>query len=258
MPQNYLLKYTSNLVRSNFSIYLIARKYARFLSRYFLLEVGFNVLGKIQLNNMKGKTLLDCGSNDGTSIEMILQYFPNSQIIAFDPIIKIPITRSNVIFHNIALGSKQGNIIIYTPVISGKKLSQFSSTSKSQIRINLQNHLNISKRKLVFSQNLVKMSTIDSFEYDPFFIKVDVEGFELDVLRGANNTIKKFEPLVLVEINSLDRFCKIKKFFDNLKYELVDVRGVRKVRIKQSSGYMADVNNYVFAPRSFLRNLNLG
>jgi FkbM family methyltransferase len=34
------------------------------------------------------------------------------------------------------------------------------------------------------------------------FIKIDVEGYELDVLKGAKNTIKKFKPKLLIEINN--------------------------------------------------------
>lgn len=34
------------------------------------------------------------------------------------------------------------------------------------------------------------------------FIKIDVEGFELKVLEGAKETIKKYKPVMLVEINS--------------------------------------------------------
>lgn len=256
MLLNYLAKRVNNIVRRNFYTYVIARKYARFFSRFLLLEEGFNILSAINLNNMKGKILLDCGSNDGTSIEMILQYFPDSQIIAFDPIVNIPFSRPNVIFHNLALGSKSRKITVYTPVILGKKLTQFSSINKSQVLENLQNNLNINKSKISFTKKIVNVSTIDSFAYDPFFIKIDVEGYEYEVLRGAKNTIKKFEPLVVVEINSLDRFVEIKHFFDKLMYELVCVKGARKIMIKKSAEFQTHVNNYVFVPRSFLKSHN--
>jgi FkbM family methyltransferase len=35
------------------------------------------------------------------------------------------------------------------------------------------------------------------------FIKIDCEGYELEVLKGAEKTIKKYKPIMLIEINEL-------------------------------------------------------
>ena len=35
------------------------------------------------------------------------------------------------------------------------------------------------------------------------FIKIDVEGYELDVLVGGKETINKFKPTMLIEINDM-------------------------------------------------------
>ncbi len=45
----------------------------------------------------------------------------------------------------------------------------------------------------------VKVRTLDSFRLKPDFIKIDVEGFEQLVLKGATETIKRFRPALLVE-----------------------------------------------------------
>lgn len=43
---------------------------------------------------------------------------------------------------------------------------------------------------------------LDNFGYERLdFLKIDVEGMELDVLRGAENTIKLHQPVMLIEIN---------------------------------------------------------
>jgi FkbM family methyltransferase len=257
MPQKYFIKFLNIFFRKYFIIYLFVRKYASFFSRFFLLEDGFNILGKVNLDKMKGTVLLDCGSNDGTSIGMMSQYFPNHQTIAFDPIVKTPTLKSNIIFHNVALGSKSGEIIIYTPVISKFSLTQFSSTDKSEILNNLSKNFNVNINKLIFTSKVIKMVTIDSFLYEPFFIKIDVEGYELEVLQGAKNTIEKFQPLVLVEINSSEKFKQIKHFFDYLKYEPIEVSGKKRIKIRLCTAYNKHTNNYVFAPGSFLNSENV-
>ena len=51
--------------------------------------------------------------------------------------------------------------------------------------------------------NSVKLTTIDNLNLSELhFIKVDVEGYELKVLNGAINTIKKFKPLITCECYS--------------------------------------------------------
>lgn len=45
--------------------------------------------------------------------------------------------------------------------------------------------------------------TIDSLEVDPSFIKIDVEGMEPDVLKGARRTIQTHRPVVMIEENGL-------------------------------------------------------
>lgn len=47
---------------------------------------------------------------------------------------------------------------------------------------------------VIYSLNQMEIDRID-------FIKIDVEGFELDVLIGAKETINKFKPIMVIEIN---------------------------------------------------------
>lgn len=49
--------------------------------------------------------------------------------------------------------------------------------------------------------NGVTVTTLDRQDLTPSFIKIDVEGMEINVLRGAENTIKAYRPVMLIEIN---------------------------------------------------------
>ena len=49
----------------------------------------------------------------------------------------------------------------------------------------------------------IKCITIDSLDLpECHFIKIDCEGMELSVLKGAENTVAKFRPTMLIEINN--------------------------------------------------------
>ena len=53
-----------------------------------------------------------------------------------------------------------------------------------------------SKKKII---KIIKGDT--AFKYNQIdFIKIDVEGFELNVVKGLKNSIKKYKPLLLIEI----------------------------------------------------------
>jgi FkbM family methyltransferase len=48
----------------------------------------------------------------------------------------------------------------------------------------------------------ISMTSIDELGmFGVDFIKIDVEGYELEILKGAKETIKKFKPVLLIEIN---------------------------------------------------------
>ncbi len=82
--------------------------------------------------------------------------------------------------------------------------------------------LNLSKSGSVshistHGEQKIKATTIDYFvsknNLSVGLIKMDVEGFELNALKGAVNTIKKFKPILLISI-----YHNQKQFFNTLGY----------------------------------------
>jgi len=55
----------------------------------------------------------------------------------------------------------------------------------------------------VVEGNDVQVITIDSLGLKPDFIKLDVEGMELPTIKGAMETINKYHPAIMVEMNGL-------------------------------------------------------
>ena len=76
---------------------------------------------------------------------------------------------------------------------------------------------------------LVQQKTLDSFNFSNVdYIKIDVEGHELKVLKGATNTIKKYNPLIVMEENGSAVLWKKGKsneaidYLLSLNYKIVD------------------------------------
>lgn len=154
------------------------------LREIFIDEI-YNVRG---FTPEKGQLVIDVGANYGDSSIWWSKTF-ESKVIAFEPLPNlfeileenIRMNRSDVIPYNIALGN--GNVII------GKS---------DGIMISAGGNLKINSRKL------------DSYLFDKVdILKIDVEGFEFDVLKGSEETIVRFKPRIILETHSkaLRKIC---------------------------------------------------
>jgi len=134
----------------------------------------------------KFKNTLDIGAATGMYSSHFAEH--SKSVICFEAVPpvyeqlkKIKEKHSNVITHNLAVSNEVGLLDFY---VDDKRLS------------------NSSFQNLVEGQKIqVETTTIDSLKLvDVGFIKVDVEGVELDVLVGANDTIEEYKPTCMVEV----------------------------------------------------------
>jgi FkbM family methyltransferase len=74
---------------------------------------------------------------------------------------------------------------------------------------------------------LVEVDTIDDLSADlppPDLIKIDVEGYQLEVLRGARRFFSGHGPMVMAELKDLDRnkMLEAQNYFSDLDYQLFE------------------------------------
>ncbi|WP_075056545.1 FkbM family methyltransferase [Thermogymnomonas acidicola] len=91
----------------------------------------------------------------------------------------------------------------------------------------------------------VKMVTLDSQRLRPDIMKVDVEGYEMHVLRGACSTIEANMPRLIVETHSLSLRKSVTEFLTGMGYRK-PIKG-RKVMNRVMGG---EVMNLYFLPGS--------
>lgn len=148
------------------------------------LAHDMNALPRILPHIKEGDTVIDVGSFIGD--HTIAYARIASKVIAFEPnpeafeCLEYNLrTFSNVEFRNEGLSDSIGHIkLTDVPTNAGMTYAQKSKKG-------------------------IKCITIDSMGLDKLdFIKIDAEGFEHKILKGAEETIKKFKPIMIIEINN--------------------------------------------------------
>ena len=168
---------------------------------------------------------IDIGANIGLWSKDLSEYFENT--VCFEPnqkcieCLEKNINKKKSVIYNHALGSVNTQMDLYTPSFSGG--SSFINNTKIGInedgsKIYGEFSKNISKQK----KTIIK--TLDSFNFQNVdFIKIDVQGFELEVLKGAYKTLRSNSPIICIEENLPDlKDSEMYNFFIDLNYQVVD------------------------------------
>ena len=128
----------------------------------------------------QARTAIDIGAHCGLWTQQLAQYF--ERVEAFEPLPRhIECWKKNAGWkltnrlHEVALGEKEGTCGMH--VVEG-----------------------LSGRSHVNGVGEFKMSRLDDYAFENVdFIKVDTEGYELFVLKGAEKTLLKWKPVMVVE-----------------------------------------------------------
>lgn len=157
---------------------------------------------------LKKAQYLDVGGNIGLGVEAILKYNKNCDIHSFEPnpetfkaLYKKLRNNKRVKLYNFGLGDKEGQFELFVPVYRGYVFSGLSSFNENEARtwLSRDNLLSYNEKFLDIKKLVCKIKKLDGLKLNPFFMKLDVEGFEYQVLLGAEETIKRSKPIILIE-----------------------------------------------------------
>lgn len=134
------------------------------------------------------RVVFDVGANKGEWVQTALKINPNLHIAAFEPVHKTFTLLSknkfpkNVHLENCGLGSKKGLMTIH---VNPESLVLSSLYNRSALQDSAQ-----------AKAERIKINTLDAYCASQGitaidYLKVDVEGAELDVLKGAKNMLSK-------------------------------------------------------------------
>ena len=174
-----------------------------------------NFLEKSEIN-----TVIDVGASSGDFVEIVKNTKPNANIYAFEPIgdifdtLKVRFGLTKQIFlYNTAVGNIDGNIDFY----------QNHFTHSSSILPIGEKHI----EEFPFTKNFIKTKVpirrLDTISHEislikPILIKIDVQGYEREVISGAEKVFSLADYLI-IEVS----FCELyegQPLFNNINQQL--------------------------------------
>lgn len=208
----------------------------------------------------KDDVFIDIGANVGAYLFTLETHLKSENIFAFEPNPQL-LTRLKRLFPKVNLFSVALSDVTTTaefkiPIINGQKVHT-RGTLQTSIRED-------NEEKTIVQQ--VEVKPLDAMKLDFHrldFIKIDVEGNEMQTLRGAEKTIKKFRPILMVEmeqrhhhenlwtlISEITDWGYSVNYLDrtSLQLEILTEQLINLQNAKDVKNYKAYINNIIFLP----------
>lgn len=206
----------------------------------------------------KNTNVIDVGGHAGQMTKIFCKLAPLGKVYAFEPgtyaysiLSKTKFFKklSNLEIFKIGLSSQDDIVAFHIP------LKKSGSVGYGTSHIHLEDHKTI---KGAYVEEKIKVTSLDNFVLSKnlkniSFIKIDVEGHELDVLKGAQKVIASDHPVIMIEINSehLARSNTSKhQIFDYLEKQ-----GYTSARIVDATGDLIHDHNREEADFLFYKNM---
>lgn len=187
-----------------------------------------------------GQAALDIGAHKaGYTYFLLKQVGENGSVFAFEPQFKLYqyikkikglFNWGNLTIEHLALSDAAGTVTLYIPT---NKTSKGSSPGATIVERNDQSNFDATQS--------VSTDTLDSYcsrhNIKPDFLKVDVEGNELNIFQGGIHTLKECKPKILVEIEARhvgqERVLQTFKFMESIGYKGYFLHGYNHIPLSE-------------------------
>jgi FkbM family methyltransferase len=173
----------------------------------------------VKLASNRDGGILDVGANIGQSSYFFASLLPQRSIISIEPVAlstqreawlkrRIPnLEVVRAVCGNLDNGS---TLVMWTPRVGPFKLDTASSTSLDPLKARMKVMFPWAYKLMTFRDTSVPVTTIDAMGTSPALIKIDVEGYEYPCLQGAIETIRRSQPVLLIEFTeNRDQILKV-------------------------------------------------
>jgi FkbM family methyltransferase len=201
-------------------------------------EPELRCLHKITEGLPPGATI-DVGANQGLYSFALSKIF--TRVYAFEPLeeqtVALRAWGHGVEVKTCAVSDVAGTATLFTPVLRLPLLG-LTYTSSGFTSLAAENHPHAVSQ----IEHTVELRPLDSFELpDVRFVKIDVEGNEIAVIKGARATLESWRPTILCEIKA-ENLPEVRRLLAELSYE--------EQPIAEIIGRPSTPENHLFVPKA--------
>jgi FkbM family methyltransferase len=213
--QNFFLYKNTEIILNYKDLSLTTFDESLFLEYFFEYFKNYN----------KKINIIDCGANIGSYSIFFSKFINCEKIYSFEPhnevykYLKENINLNNcknINTYNFGLSNSKRKINLISHIPGNKGAFWFWYSDEDH---KTPNEIGYKEHESIKNSNIISYSfPLDNFNFKNIdFIKIDVEGMEIEVLNGASMLIEKYKPLLYVE-GSKKTFDKIENWIIKNNY----------------------------------------
>ena len=188
-------------------------------------------------------TVIDIGANHGQAAISILANTNCLKLISYEPnrshwlaltVLKW-IYPGRFKFKIMALGEVDGTMLLNVPThsksdLSGSATLKLEELNKSYVWDRFRHATKQQNPEIEIDRKTISVQKLDNFKLIPDVIKIDVEGFESEVLAGAHQTLVAHKPVLFIETHPPNSWMP---FLETLGYAFFRVGGSQSTHLKR-------------------------
>jgi FkbM family methyltransferase len=172
------------------------------------IEADFRAL--VHFTPPPGLVFIDAGANRGDTISAMRLAHPDVEIVAFEPnplLADVILAKHRgdrrLTLRAFGLGATSGAFDLYVPYYKGVALDGLASFRREEAAnwLDRRRLAGFQPRHQELRTFHCRVAPLDSFALRPAFLKIDVQGLEPALIRGAAETIRAAKPVILMENN---------------------------------------------------------
>lgn len=235
---------------------------------------------KLLFKTNERKDFIDVGGNIGLSAIGFRELgFKKNKILIYEPDIyliniylkKLKKYYNNLIINNFGLSNRNEEKILFKAFYKNKFFHFNNSFDKNYIKNKIKQNYPKKFKKFYFNKQKFKLKKFDNLKIktNACFIKIDVEGFDHNVIYGMTKFIKKNKPVLLVEYNDsnfkyiynqlkIDYYCYIYDIEENnlIRLQKRDITKLKMGKILENKYSKNSVNIFFISKnKNFKSNL---